>query len=1657
MKKKALSFLLAAAMILSLGVPALADSEGPAAPEAVEDAAISDNAAPASEPAAEEPASEPAAEEPAPEPAAEEPAPEPAAEEPAPESEPESVPAETVEPEPETEEPAFNPAPGDPDYYFEIDEDNCAEDYHDIDAGDTTDLYIHTNCADPGRVSYTWQKKEDDGNWVDIGIDTPLTTLEGNLCTTGASGQYRCGASDGVSTLWREFNVYVYNIQSSSTSDEYVSYGGTLTLSFEVEAYDTTDMTYQWYRSLGGEASELLSGETGATLTLSNVTESHDYYCALRDRFGNKYEIPFHICPDTNLTASAVSSLKVFAAEGESVTFEAAVTADISTDQLTLRWYDSNWNLIAGSEGQTSWTVTGGGNQTYHFCAQDPFDSYATVDFQVLDAGSIQELALGEDTTAEITSDVNEVFFRFTPSVTGSYALSSSAAGQDTYCTLYNASFNEIASDDDSGEQLNFRLSRSLTAGQTYYYGVRYYSGNTGSIPVRLTKDNNFSVSTADAIVLVDKGADTTLRAYLNGDDLSQVTCVWEKWDDDNGQYVPVEGGALSASGTTRYATLTVPNVQGMAEYRCTASDGFGASMSANFTVGVDTKLKLTAVGPQRMFAAETASVTLSVSATAVEGTTINLAWSADGYTIPDSTNQASVTVAGGSKTVRCVASDQYGSSAEVVFTLIDTRLLRDIALNTPTTATIGSNGGYAYFRFVPEVTDDYLFASQSDRDTYGYLYDANLNEITRNDDGGENSNFCIQDTLVAGQTYYFGVRYYSSYTGDIPVLLSKDNHFRVGFRGSDTVCVEAGEDATITPLIFGDDLSRLSCQWYELDRNGNWTAIENATGTSYTVENVRTKTSLRFTASDGLGGSGSLYFDVKPANRFVASAVENPVLVPYGGDAKLEVNADSADGVLTYKWYHDGPEGLLENATGATLTVSNVTSGPDYYRCEVTDSTGDTREIQFRVGLENNFRAAPANGEKTFTVDAGSTLTLKVDASCRDGALSYSWSAEHVSSGTDTLVLSNVQSNQWIYCTVSDDFGNSAEIEFHVMVNAGFTYAPEKVVSLVNGAATLTAEFDALGASVPEYAWFVREGNGTNAYRYTQITDANGPSLTVSGLTGSGEYYCHANDQFGNGTRQYFRVVEGVPLTLARDEEYESYESVFLVPCGGSATLSVEVLQSNGGLQYQWYTDDMNGTQAIPGATSSSYTVTNVTEWVGVYCEVTDASGQQQSAWFSVGVDNALVLTPIGNYTVREETYEEGDGGLYSSSSWTETWYVYDVPANSPTEIGVTVSAADMDGLIYHWSWSGGESSYGPSGSEIAWNRPTLPIARVTGSKNYYLEVTDRFGNYKSVQFKVNAVKPDINGLADIGDGWKYYVHGDVDTSFTGLAYREDIGWWYVENGAINFSYTGLAENEYGWWYVTNGQLDLTYTGLATNENGTFYIYKGQFANWRTGCEWVNGEYCEFYLGQLTTWKTDATVVNPSGDGQTWVAMRCGKVDPSYTGLAYNENGWWYLTDGSLDFSFTGLVTNPYGTWFIYKGQLANWRTGYDTVNGEVYEFENGQLCEWHSELVLYGGEWLYLNKGHLDLHYTGLAENANGWWYVFDGHMDFTFTGLVPNEYGTWYVYLGQLTTWIEDWAWIDGTFYKIYKGQLCEWESGTYDFYGTPVIVEKGVVVG
>lgn len=94
-----------------------------------------------------------------------------------------------------------------------------------------------------------------------------------------------------------------------------------------------------------------------------------------------------------------------------------------------------------------------------------------------------------------------------------------------------------------------------------------------------------------------------------------------------------------------------------------------------------------------------------------------------------------------------------------------------EIELNVETVVAITESGETVYFRFTPEVTAEYTFASAgADNmlgiDPEGYLYDSEMNQIAYHGDNGTlDFNFTLVHELEAGKTYVFGTNLYNVYT----------------------------------------------------------------------------------------------------------------------------------------------------------------------------------------------------------------------------------------------------------------------------------------------------------------------------------------------------------------------------------------------------------------------------------------------------------------------------------------------------------------------------------------------------------------------------------------------------------------------------------------------------------------------------------------------------------------------------------------------------------------------------------------------------------------------------------------------------------------------------------------------------------------------------
>lgn len=95
---------------------------------------------------------------------------------------------------------------------------------------------------------------------------------------------------------------------------------------------------------------------------------------------------------------------------------------------------------------------------------------------------SIENIEIGKqyETTVEYGKDIQK--YQFMPEKTGTYHFYSTG-NEDTYGYVYDANQQLIASDNDSGDDLNFSIDLNLEAGQEYYFEAGYFmDGQTGTI-----------------------------------------------------------------------------------------------------------------------------------------------------------------------------------------------------------------------------------------------------------------------------------------------------------------------------------------------------------------------------------------------------------------------------------------------------------------------------------------------------------------------------------------------------------------------------------------------------------------------------------------------------------------------------------------------------------------------------------------------------------------------------------------------------------------------------------------------------------------------------------------------------------------------------------------------------------------------------------------------------------------------------------------------------------------------------------------------------------------------------------------------------------------------------------------------------------------------
>ena len=91
--------------------------------------------------------------------------------------------------------------------------------------------------------------------------------------------------------------------------------------------------------------------------------------------------------------------------------------------------------------------------------------------------------------TLDYAGDID--MFKFTAPITGTYTIYSSDITPDLKARLYDSNQMQIAEDDHSGENENFKITVSLTEGQMYYLKVSHFEENgIGTYTINLSMDD---------------------------------------------------------------------------------------------------------------------------------------------------------------------------------------------------------------------------------------------------------------------------------------------------------------------------------------------------------------------------------------------------------------------------------------------------------------------------------------------------------------------------------------------------------------------------------------------------------------------------------------------------------------------------------------------------------------------------------------------------------------------------------------------------------------------------------------------------------------------------------------------------------------------------------------------------------------------------------------------------------------------------------------------------------------------------------------------------------------------------------------------------------------------------------------------------------------
>ena len=579
---------------------------------------------------------------------------------------------------------------------------------------------------------------------------------------------------------------------------------------------------------------------------------------------------------------------------------------------------------------------------------------------------------------------------RFVPDYDGLYVFTSSGTS-DTRAYLYDSAGDEIASDDDGGNDGNFRIAYQLTAGCVYYYDVRYWNSYlTGTISLSLTRGDNPTSMDIEpgsiSAMIADPGGSQRLRfvpdedgTYVlrsSGSDDTKV-CLYDEAgnklasDDDSGEDNNFLISYELEAGRTYYYDVSY-----------WFSDKTGTMELALVKMSGDTVMD---ISPGSFSATiELAGIRRRLAFTCDEGGTYVLESSGETDTLAYLYDEAGTELAfnddgGEGNNFKLSYVLKAGQTYYYEVGYYDSSVAGTLSLSlskvedpTPTDVNLGvtnveieAAGMRKRLRFTPSEDGTYAFDSIDNDDVATRLLDTTGNELESDTDGGCSS---ITRSLKAGRSYYYDVYYLdTSKTGTIKVLLSE-------------VDVDAAMD--IVPGSFTVDIDtagarrRLS---FACPMDGTY--VLESTGGTDTFAYLYDEAGSKLASDDDSGGSGNFrltyaleagrtyYYDV----RFYMPDVTGTMEVTLSGETGQESTVTQIElGSFTVAIDTGGARKRLSFACSEGGTYVRESTGDADTVAHLYDESGNELASDDDGGDGSNFRLS-------YALEAGNTYFYDV------------------------------------------------------------------------------------------------------------------------------------------------------------------------------------------------------------------------------------------------------------------------------------------------------------------------------------------------------------------------------------------------------------------------------------------------------------------------------------------------------------------------------------------------------------------------------------------------------------------------------------------------------------------------------------------------------